>query len=142
MALPGYDKLRTLTQGDDADFDVYYRRVPSGQRIVSAILAVKLSAADPNEAAIYRVSITPTADADGNQIIADGGTAVTGIVYRNLGTLPAGTALLHWILPDTFTATLTPGKEYVYGVQVRSSAGRLHEPEHGVLTVIQQANIG
>jgi hypothetical protein len=46
MALPGYDKLRTLTQGDDADFDVYYRRVPSGQRIVSAILAVKLSAAD------------------------------------------------------------------------------------------------
>jgi hypothetical protein len=142
MALPGYDKLRTFTQGDAADFDVWYRHVPSGQRIVSAILIIKRNAADSNDAALYRVTITPTATAEGDQIIADGGTDVTGIAYRNLGTVRQGTAVLHWILTDTFTATLTPGNEYVYGVQVRSSAGRPYEPEHGVLNVIQQANIG
>lgn len=142
MSLPGYDKLIEITQGDDCDVDVYYRQVPNGQRLVSAILCIKASVTDTNDAAVYRVTITPTVDATGNQILADGATTVTGVAYRNLGTIQKGTALMHWLLPDDFVATLTAGREYFYGVQTRSSAGRLHEPEHGVIRTIQQINFG
>jgi hypothetical protein len=138
MALSGYDQIRRLTQGDAADFDVYYKRVPVNQRIVSANLVINANASDADADALYDSAITITADAAGNQIIADGGSDVTGIAYRNIVTIRQGTALMHWILPSSLTATFIPGRDYFYGAQVRSSAGHPHEPEHGVIRAIQQ----
>lgn len=141
MALPRYDKLIVLTQGDAKDVDIYFRKVPANQRIVSARLVIKpTNPADPDGSDLYNTLITVNADATGNQIIADGATDVTGIAYRNLGTIKTGTCLMHWLLTPAFTATLTPGVEYPYGVQVQSSAGFPYEPEHGVLVVTQQIN--
>lgn len=138
MSYPDYDKLIEVFQGSAADVDIWYRIVPFGQRIVSARLVVKQNPNDADGAALFQTLITTTPDGDGNQIIADGASTVTGILYRNLGTIPTGTCLMHWLLTDAFTATLQAGRDYYYGVQVRSSAGHPDEPEHGILRANQQ----
>lgn len=138
MSLPGYDKLIEITQGDDADVDIWYRAVPLNQRVVSATLVIKQNANDPNGAALFRTQITTSADGDGNQVLADGASNVAGIAYRGIGTVPQGTALMHWLLTADFVSTLQAGRDYFYGVAVRSSAGRRAEPEHGVIRAIQQ----
>jgi hypothetical protein len=118
MGTPGYDKLIEITQGDDADVDLYFRRVPADQWIVSAVLSIKQALTDPNGSALYRVTVTTTDDGNGNIIFADGSADVTGITYRNIGTVKMGTALCHWLLPNAFVASLTPGVDYFYGMQV------------------------
>lgn len=127
---PGYDQVITnLTQGDDFYFRFNFRRVPLGQRIVAATLTIKSSPTDSDDAALYQRVITVIADADGN-VIDDDGTMPRPNGY--------GWAKGHWTLPASLSLGWAAGVPIYYGTQVRSSAGRVCEPEHGVIYPTQQ----
>lgn len=131
MPYPGYDKILDPppAEGDDYRFRGNFKRVPAGQRIVAATLSIKQHPTDDDSAALYLTTITTIPDADGNVIEDDGS------IPRSSGY---GWAKLKWTLPASLTVQLKAGQEFYYGTQVRSSAGRVHEPEHGVIITIQQ----
>jgi hypothetical protein len=139
MPQRGYTKtIKNLVQGDAFDMDLVFHNVPNGQRIVAATLTLKANLADTDASALYQVTVTRTDDGLGNLIIADGASDVTGIAYHNLGTIRKGTCFAHWQLPPELTATFAIGPGIYYGYQVRSSAGKPHEPEHGFIYPIAQ----
>lgn len=138
---PGYDKVVYLTAADDFDFDGTFPRVPANQRLVKIILTIKTTPSDADGAALFQRSITTTADSDGNVILADGASTVTGIAYRNIGAVKTGSALFHILIPRSVTVTLPVGPDLPYDVQCTSSAGRDATIDKGVFRVRNQITI-
>lgn len=125
---PGFDRVENFTQGDDYDIDIPLARVPAGQRLVKAWLTIKTNPSDDDAHALIQKVITTTADADGNQIVDDGGAT------RRNGY---GRAELHWTLLASETLLLPAGPDLPFDVQVRSSAGKNATIDKGVFRADQ-----
>ena len=95
-----------------------YTGLTSGATISKAYWTVKANATDTDANAKFQVSVTGTSTSSG-QIID--------------GTTNGGSVELAFIATHTQTATLTPGQEYVYDVQVIDSNGQLYTLEIGTL---------
>lgn len=124
-APPGYElSTYTLTTGNDFDLNREYDDVPRGQAVASAWWTVKpltaLYTTDPTDAsAIWKKTITATAQVGVGQIVASGATD--------------NKAVLHWEGTQADSLLLTPGVEYVYDIDVVSTAGKKYTQERGML---------
>ena len=107
-----------LVAGDTWELHRTYTGLTSGATISKAYWTVKASATDTDANAKFQVSVTGTSTSSG-QIID--------------GTTNGGSVELAFIATHTQTATLTPGQEYVYDVQVIDSNGQLYTLEIGTL---------
>ena len=107
-----------LVAGDTWELHRTYTGLTSGTTISKAYWTVKANATDTDANAKFQVSVTGTSTSSG-QIID--------------GTTNGGSVELAFIATYTQTATLTPGQEYVYDVQVIDSNSQLYTLEIGTL---------
>lgn len=124
-APPGYElSTFSVTVGNDFDLDREYDDVPRGQAVASAWWTVKpltaLYQSDPTDAsAVWKKTINATDAVGVGQIVASGAGD--------------GRAILHWEGTQTESLLLTPGVEYVYDIDVVSTAGKKYTQERGML---------
>jgi hypothetical protein len=110
--------LWKLVVGDTWELRRTYTGLTSGASITKAYWTVKQNATDTDATAKYQIAITTTSTSSG-QIID--------------GTTNGGSIELAFIASATQSATLTPGQEYVYDVQVIDSNGSLYTLELGTI---------
>lgn len=119
MPPPGYE-LNTLrvTVGDDKQLDRPVRDVPRGQALAQVTWTVKRNLSDPDASAVWQKRITTT-DQVGVGQIEDPGTGGAGFVRFDY--------------TQNDTNLLIPGIEYLYDIEVVSTAGKKETIEKGVL---------
>lgn len=127
MPPPGYeDHQIKVTIGDDFDEDRTFTKVPKGQAVAQATWTVKRASdlyTPGDVTAVWQKTVTPAANAN------------VGVI-RQTGI--NGTAKIHFEGIYLDSLLLSPGTEYVYDMQVVSTAGKQHTFESGTLTAVQQ----
>lgn len=119
MPPPGYDRNRiTVTVGDDDQLNRPGVEVPRGQALARATWTVKRSLDDPDSAAVWKKVVTVT-DAPGIGQIEN-----PGVDSR---------AFIRFDYASAETLTLTPGVEYLYDIELVSTAGKTKTIEKGTL---------
>jgi uncharacterized protein len=122
-APPGYElSIITITVGDDFGATRTMNDIPNGQALAQATWTVKRLedfAAPGDATAVWQKTIT-TADVANTGQIEDSG-AITRV------------ARLRWDGTYLESLLLIPGREYVYDMQVVSTAGKQFTMERGML---------
>jgi hypothetical protein len=122
-APPGYElSIITITVGDDFGATRTMNDIPNGQALAQATWTVKRLedfAAPGDATAVWQKTIT-TADVANTGQIEDSG-AITRV------------ARLRWDGTYLESLLLVPGREYVYDMQVVSTAGKQFTMERGML---------
>jgi len=118
--MPTFDGVINLfVKGDDLDVIRTVTNIPTGQTVTQAWLTVKApgGGADPG---VFQKDIDTVDDAAQGHI-SDNGAG-------------DGTAVLKFYLTSTNTKLLTPGTEYDYDIQIKTSANKHYTPEIGKLS--------
>lgn len=126
--MPDYAaRIDPTVRGNDLDVTRTVSVVPAGQSLAEAWLRVDEIA--PAGTQIFEKHITPTLVAGEGQIEDTG--AGDGIAIIRFEITAANSLLCDG-------GTDTSPAEHPYGIQVKTSGGKIYEFEHGVLPVIQQ----
>lgn len=112
--------------GDNLDIEKDITDIPAGETLATAWFTVKRKPTDLDADAIMQKTITSGSSSSG--IITDIGIDGTGHVKFTL--LPADTLLL------------APNNEYLYDIQVETSAGKIFTKDYGKIIGHQQITIG
>jgi hypothetical protein len=110
---------------DDLDVKRTVGNIPPGQTVSEAWLTIKAVETALDNSLIQK-HITASLVAGQGQITDTGGS---------------GTAQLLFQLTGTDTGALTPGVNYVYDVQVKTSAGKHYTPEKGTIQGVSQVTL-
>lgn len=119
MPPTGYeDNKITITIGDDFQLNRTVPDVPAGQALSQAWWTVKVSLSDPDSAAVWQKSINTSEQLGVGQILDAGASGVAKIRFDG---------------SEAQSALLSPGVEYLYDIQLLSTAGKKKTIEKGTL---------
>jgi len=121
--MPAYNTtISGFVAGDDLDVVRVISNIPSGQYVSKAWFTVKKRYFDTDAQAIFQKIITASSVANQGVISDDGASdTVAGVLF---------------VLGASDTVLLKPSAEYVYDIQVITSAGKLYTPETGVIVAL------
>ncbi|KKN23173.1 hypothetical protein LCGC14_0907600 [marine sediment metagenome] len=115
-------RIDNVVAGDDIQITRTITLVPANETLTDGWLTVKEHPDDLDADAIIDKQITPT-DAPGTGQITDTGADGTGAVRFDLA--------------DTDTSKLTPGRDYYWDIQVKTSGGAIYTPTAGKIRTVQ-----
>jgi hypothetical protein len=119
MPPSGYEANQIrVTIGDDFQVDRTIPDVPAGQALAQAWWTVKASLGDPDSAAVWQKSINTSEQLGVGQILDAGASGVAKIRFDG---------------SEAESALLSPGVEYLYDIQLLSTAGKKKTIEKGTL---------
>lgn len=119
--MPNYDAvINDVVLGNDIDVIRTVSPIPATQTVSEAWLRVM----NPNgNSQLYQKHITPVLVPGEGQI-------------EDIGA--GGVAICRFEMSATDTATLTGGESHPYGIQIKTSAGKIYEFEIGTIPAISQ----
>lgn len=115
-------RIDNVVAGDDVQITRTITSVPSSETLTDGWFTVKEHPDDLDADAIISKQITPS-NVAGTGHITDTGADGTGAVRFDLA--------------DTDTAKLTPGRDYYWDVQVKTSGGAIYTPTAGKIRTVQ-----